>query len=160
MKYAVHNHLFIINRQIIWNGSIYNFNKAWESTKRVRMSWYMRHLLYYSDIIMSAMTYQITDVSIVFSTVGSGADQGKHRRSASLAFVWGIHRLPVNSPHKGPVTWKMFLFDDAIMTWHISNKPEVSFNTNHLRWESFFKKWHMWRVCLSTVSEGSNISTL
>ena len=28
---------------------------------------------------------------------------------------WGIHRGPVNSPHKGPVTWKMFPFDDVIM---------------------------------------------
>ena len=26
----------------------------------------------------------------------------------------GIHRGPVNSPHKGPVTRKMFLFDDGI----------------------------------------------
>ena len=29
--------------------------------------------------------------------------------------VWGIHRAPVNSPHKGPVTRKMFRFDDVIM---------------------------------------------
>ena len=28
----------------------------------------------------------------------------------------GIHRWPVNSPHKGPVTRKMFPFDDVIMT--------------------------------------------
>ena len=32
-----------------------------------------------------------------------------------LAVVWGIHWWPVNSPHKGPVTRKMFPFDDAIM---------------------------------------------
>ena len=38
----------------------------------------------------------------------SGADQRKHQCSVSLAFVWGIHRWPVNSPHKGPVTRKMF----------------------------------------------------
>ena len=31
----------------------------------------------------------------------------KHQSSASLAFVSGIHRWPVNSPHKGPVTRKM-----------------------------------------------------
>ena len=38
----------------------------------------------------------------------------------SLAFVWGIHRWPVNSSHKWPVTRKMFPFDDVIMkflTW-------------------------------------------
>ena len=42
-------------------------------------------------------------------------DQRKHQSSASLAFVWGIHRWPVNSPHKWPVTRKMFPFDDVIM---------------------------------------------
>ena len=39
----------------------------------------------------------------------------KHQSSVSQAFVWGIHRSPVNSPHKGPVTWKMLPFDDVIM---------------------------------------------
>ena len=33
----------------------------------------------------------------------------------SLAFVRGIHQLPVNSPHKVPVTRKMFPSDDVIM---------------------------------------------
>ena len=46
-----------------------------------------------------------------------GADQGKHRSSASLALVRGIHRWPVNSPHKGPVTRKMFPFDDILMSF-------------------------------------------
>ena len=45
----------------------------------------------------------------------SGADQRKHQSSASLAFVRGIHRGPVNSLHKWPVTRKMFPFDDVIM---------------------------------------------
>ena len=52
------------------------------------------------------------------SIVYSGTDQGKHQSSASLAFVRVIHRRPVNSPHKWPVTRKMFPFDDVIMTWH------------------------------------------
>ena len=29
--------------------------------------------------------------------------------------MWGIHRGPVNSPHRWPVTRKMFSFDDVIM---------------------------------------------
>ena len=70
---------------------------------------------HYSDAIMSAMASQITGVPIVFSTVCSGADQRKNQSFASLAFVRGIHRWPVNSPHKGPVTRKMFPFDDVIM---------------------------------------------
>ena len=64
---------------------------------------------------MSAMASQITTPMIVYSTVYSGVDQRKYQSYASLAFVRGIHRLPVNSPHKGPVTRKMFPFDDVIM---------------------------------------------
>ena len=64
---------------------------------------------------MGAMVYQITNPTIVYSTVYSGADQRKHQSSASLPFVRGIHRGLVNSPHKWPVTWKMFPFDDVIM---------------------------------------------
>ena len=39
----------------------------------------------------------------------------KHQSTASLAFVRGSHRGPVNSPHKWPVTRKMFPFDNVIM---------------------------------------------
>ena len=62
------------------------------------------------------MASQITSITIVYSTVVySGADKRKHQSPASFAFVWGIDRWPVNSPHKGPVTRKIFLFDDVIM---------------------------------------------
>ena len=74
-----------------------------------------RVLQHYSDVIMGAMTSQITVVLILHSTVCSDTDQRKHQSSASLAFVRGIHRWPVNSPHKGPVTRKIFPFDDVIM---------------------------------------------
>ena len=73
---------------------------------------------HYNDVIMSAMASQITNLTIVYSAVYSGTDQRKHQSSASLAFVRGIHRWPVNSPHKGPVTRKMFPFDDVIMLSH------------------------------------------
>ena len=61
------------------------------------------------------MASQITSLTIVYSIVYSSADERKHQRSVSLAFVGGIHRWPVNSPHKGPVIRKMFPFDDVIM---------------------------------------------
>ena len=64
---------------------------------------------------MGAMASQITSLTIVYSTVYSGADQRKHQSSASLAFVRGIHRGPLTSPHKWSVTRKMFPFDDVIM---------------------------------------------
>ena len=63
---------------------------------------------------MGAIAPQITSLTIVYSAVYSDADQRKHQSSASLAFVRGIHRGPVNSPHKWPVTLKMFPFDDVI----------------------------------------------
>ena len=72
-------------------------------------------IYHYIDVIMSVMTSQIISRKVIYSTVFSGADQRKHQSSASLAFVWGIHRWPVNSPQNGPVTRKMFPFDDVIM---------------------------------------------
>ena len=70
---------------------------------------------HYNDVIMGAIASQITSLTIVYSIVYSDADQRKHQSSTSLAFVRGIHRGPVNSPHKWPVTRKMFPFDDVIM---------------------------------------------
>ena len=52
-----------------------------------------------------------------YSAVYSGEDQRRHQSSVSLAFVRGIHRWPANSPHKGPVTWKMYPFDDVIVMY-------------------------------------------
>ena len=73
---------------------------------------------------MGTMTYQITGLTSVYSTDYSGADQRKHQSSASLARVRRIHRWTVNSPHKGPVTRKIFPFDDVIMicfNWNCGN---------------------------------------
>ena len=68
-----------------------------------------------SDVIMTTMVSQITGVSIVYSTVSSGKDQRKHQSYASLVFVRGIHRSLVDSPYDGPVTQKLFSFDDVLM---------------------------------------------
>ena len=71
--------------------------------------------LHYDDVIMTMLASQITSLTVVYSIVYSGVNQRKHQSSASLAFVWEIHRGPVNFPHKWPVTRKMFPFDDVIM---------------------------------------------
>ena len=55
---------------------------------------------------MNVMTYLITGISLVNSTVFSGENLRNHQSSASLAFVRG------DFPHKGPVKRKMILFDD------------------------------------------------
>ena len=79
---------------------------------------------HYGDIIMGTIASQITRLTTVYSTVYSDANQRKHQSSASLAFVRGIHWGPVNSPHKWPVTRKLFPFDDVIM---IAVHPNMMF---------------------------------
>ena len=83
--------------------------------------WLTLHLSvwHYDDVRMGAIASQITSLTIVYSIVYSDADQRKHQSSASLAFVRGIHRGPVNFPHKWPVTRKMFSFDDVIMEIYV-----------------------------------------
>ena len=82
------------------------------------------------DVIMGAMASQIASLAIVYSTVYSGANQRKHQSSASLAFVWGFHRSPVNSPHKWPVTRKMFPFDDVIMDSCLTDPATSHYRTD------------------------------
>ena len=79
----------------------------------------MKLIYHYSDVIMDTIASQITSLTTVYSRVYSGADRIKHQSSASLAYVRGIHRGPVNSPHKWPVTQKLLAFDDVI----IENMP-------------------------------------
>ena len=83
--------------------------------QQINKTYKQQHIspIHYSDVIMSAMSSQITDVSLVHSTACS--EQRKHQSSASLAFVRETHRWPVDSRHKGPVTQKIFPFDDAIL---------------------------------------------
>ena len=86
-----------------------------------------------SDVIIRAMESQITSLTSVYSIVYSGADQRKHQSSVSLAFVRGIHQWPVNSPHKGPVTRKMFSFDDVIILgWHLSSALWYKMSHGHV----------------------------
>ena len=73
----------------------------------------MLELFHYCDVIMGVMASQIIGVSIVCSIVSSG--------SASLAFVRGFHRWPVNSPHKGSnaenvsISWRHHV--DKLQLW-------------------------------------------
>ena len=76
----------------------------WDTTGQTTLEdqWY--HMVHYSDATMGAIASQINSLTIVFSD----ADQREHQSSALLAFVQGIHRWPVNSPHKWLVTRKCF----------------------------------------------------
>ena len=87
---------------------------------------------------MGTIAAQITCLTIVCSIVYSDADQRKYQCSASLAFVRGIHRRPVNSPHKWPVTRKNFPFYDVIMPKH--NKTQQSANRVRISTEALYQK--------------------
>ena len=88
--------------------------------------------IHHYDVIIDAMRSQIISLAIVYSVVYSDADQRKHQSSASLAFVRGIHRGPVNSPHTGPVTRKCFHFMTSCWFIHlisIHSPPDLSDTT-------------------------------
>ena len=104
----------------------YNFwalPKGKDASKHAWNVWlhYNAHLMVYhhNDVTMGAKASQITSLTIVNSIVNSDADQRKPQSSASLVFVSGIQQGPVNSPHKWPVTRKIFPFDDVIMFIHL-----------------------------------------
>ena len=83
----------------------------------IELIWFPQNIqVHYSDVIMGTMAFQITSLTIVYSTFYSGTNQRKHQSSTSLAFVRGIHRSLVNSPHKGPVMQKMLPFDDIMFS--------------------------------------------
>ena len=55
---------------------------------------------HHNDVIMSAKASQITNPTSVYYIVDSGTAERKYQSSAALAFMRGIHRLQVHSPHK------------------------------------------------------------
>ena len=122
---------------------------------------------------MSEIASQITSLTIVYSIVYSDADQRKHQSSASLASVRGIHRGPVNSPHKWPVTRKIFPFDDVIMiSWcYIIGRPDnMSMTCTRLQHKSShainhryilrLSKWQLTVLPMTDISLKYNISVL
>ena len=128
-----HNRHTFINRNVVWGCYVhYHISRPEQNS---------RHF-HYDDVIMGAMASQITSLTIVYSTVNSGADERKHQSSASLAFVWGSHREPVNSPHKWPVTRKMFPFNDVIVL-------QTAFKVPFLGWKSLCFDSNFSDVCSS-----------
>ena len=103
---------------------------------------------HYSDVIVSAMASQTTGVSIIYSPVCSGVDQRKQQGFASLAFVRGIHRWPVNSSHKGPVTRTLLPFHDVIMSRPI------------LCWDiwTYLQVFSRYMIATSSIGYCSNVS--
>ena len=88
---------------------------------------------------------------------------------------WGIHRWPVNSPHKGSVTRKKLPFDDVIMTlagkvWRgggachppggIRVASPVSMIALHARLPVLFHKMKSIRLCAYVIYKSGKITPL
>ena len=119
---------FILNNKNIHD--FFMWGPSWHNVSQLTAGVSSCCCSHYNDVIMGTMASEITSLTIDYSTAYSGADPRKHQSSASLAFVRGIHRGPVNSPHKWPVTRKMFPFDDVIM---ISHWTYVSDSNMHIQ---------------------------
>ena len=91
---------------------------------------------------------------IVYSTIYSDAVQRKHQSSASLAFLRGIHREPVNSPHKEPVTRKMF----HLMTSSWKRCSSGHTNTFYPPSLPVLKLWKYDKPCFSSNSILNGVS--
>ena len=126
-------------------------------------------VLMFKHLYSLAPNYLYNDVTIVCSTVCSGADERKHKSSASLVFVRGIHRWPVVSPHKGLVTRKMFPFDDVIMineamvlcfgNYQFKHSYRVNWNPSHFVHSTVYTLYLLtWRIQSSAVLTRSNIT--
>ena len=79
----------------------------------------------------SVSNHQLT---VVYLTVYSDADQRKHQSSASLAFVWGIHRDRWIPRTKGQVRGKCFHLMTSSWTlwfWGINPSPLGFFYWNY-----------------------------
>ena len=145
-----HNSLFLINLKSIYpqpsEDTVYICGPAREVHMSIKYTTYgvARH---YCGVIKGSRASQITSLTIVYSTVYSDADQRKHQSSTSLAFVRGIHRVPVNSPLKWPVTRETFPL--MVSSW-LSAEYNCGMDILSVRKALFaddYFKWRIRRVC-------------
>ena len=146
MNVVAHIFLFTKRCTVQWSACIFGnqfFSVIWWVLIIIAIFTY-----HYCDVIMGTMASQITSLTIVYSIVHSDINQRKHQSAASQAFVWGIYRWPVNSPHKRPVTRKMFPFDDVIMIFMVVLVIHMQIST--------MISWHGTRSALCTWKEEIN----
>ena len=99
---------------------------------------------HYNDIIMSTMASQTTSLTIVYFVFVHAQikENIKAPRHWHLWEKFTGHR----SPHKGPVTWKMFPFDNVIMELWV----HADFITPFLSVAGFMgraKRRYTWLIC-------------
>ena len=121
-------------------------------------------IIHYNNVIMGVMASQITGLTIVYPIVYSGTVERIHQSSASLAFMRRIHRWPVNFPHKGLVTQKMFPFDYVIIYYttllyqpyfyqHASSMPKQSkMSVMCCVFANPYKPWHYFMIMTKLIT--------
>ena len=120
---------------------------------------------HYSDVVMNTRASQITGTSIVSPAICSGADQRNHQSSASLAFVRVIHRPLSGSPHQGPVTRKIFPFDDVIMNSSLLTHENVMVRRRFLYhwpfvWDPPVPAWFVFQLWQTMIFCGTQVLTM
>ena len=85
---------------------------------------------------------QITSLTVVYSTVYSDADQRKHQSSASLVFVWGIHRGRWIPHTKGQLHGKCFhLMTSSCLASYFCQHSIYIHDPYKGQWSIAFKIW-------------------
>ena len=105
--------MILKKRTSVFYGSI-NIKSMWRSNMEI----------HYDDVIMTTIASQITSLTSVYSTVYSDAHQRKHQSSASLAFVWGIHRDRWIPRTKGQLRGKCFHLMTSSWHWDLVHPCE------------------------------------
>ena len=140
---------------IIISHNMLSYN-IWSSYNTVSFLLIVRHCItplqrhHYNDVIISMMVFQFTRLTIVHSSVYSGTDRRKFRITGPLCRAFTSDQWI--SPHKEPVTWKMFPFDDVIMDMgcaFVNSRGDLcstkKIATNKLaQWYLRIKTWIPW----------------
>ena len=129
---------WFLKPQLMINRIAYQWSDMHRSMTNDVDAKYLFLLNHYSDVIMGTIASQITSLTIVYSTVYSDADHRKHQSSASLAFVWGIHRDRWIPRTKGQLRGKWFhLMTSLWVTWFL--KPQLMINRVAYQWSDMHR---------------------
>ena len=96
---------------------------------------FQMRLIHYDDVIMTTMSSQITSLTVVYSAVYSDSDQRKHQSSASLAFVWGIHRDRWIPRTKGQLRGKCFHLMTSSCNYFLTPLPCLPGASELIHWK-------------------------
>ena len=107
---------------------------------------------HYNDVIMTTIASQITSLTVVHSTIYSNADQRKHQSSASLAFVWGIHRDRWIPRTKGQLRGKCFHLMTSSCGVMLRHTTEIRESWCQLSLHWWYRRLSLWQPTLPPMT--------